>query len=146
MKFPLWHLGIGARVRNSGNFSCPNNALTPVTFDVIDKDTLGTVDLISFNSRIIIPKAGWYACVAAPAGWNSNATNERASYLTRNGTEHFGRQVKGSADTQPIDYMTVTGLLYCREGDYIQHLVYQNISGGGSLNVVQPTLSVIQIG
>lgn len=146
MYFPLQSRGIGARIRNTGNFTCPNNALTAATFNIIDFDTLGTIDLINLNTKIVILKEGWYFCVAGTLGWASNATNERASWLTQNGTNNFGRQVKGSADASPIAYMTVTGFIYCMPNDYIQHLLYQNISGGGTLVVAQATLSVLQLG
>ncbi len=136
----------GVRLRSNANFTCPNNALTAVTFDTIDKDTFGTVNLALNNTKIYIPKEGWYFCVAGMLGWSSNSTNERASYLTSNGSVNFARQVKGSNDTSPIAYMTVAGVSYFYANDYIQFFAYQNISGGGTLALAQPTLSVVQLG
>lgn len=129
------------RLRNNAGFTCPNNALTVIPFDTIDHYTFGAFDLV--NGKIIIPKDGWYVAIGGMLGWASNSTNERAQYLTLNGATNFAREVKGSVDNAPIAYMTVTGVVYCRANDYIQHFGYQN--SGGSLVIAQPTLCVIQM-
>lgn len=145
IKIPRGFLGSGSRIRNSGNFSCPNNALTAVTFDIIDFDNLGVIDLINRNTKIIISKIGWYVFIGgSPGGFASNTTNERALYLSINDTTNIARQVKGANDGSPIAYQTVTGMYYCQAGDYIKLLAYQN--SGGNLNLVHATLAAIQVG
>ena len=138
---PLKSLGRGVIISNS-SFTVPNNSFTTVTFNVVNNDNFGTVNLVTLNDRITIPKEGWYI-FACTATWDIDNSNARAMAINVDGTT-IGITSLGANDGAIFPDMNVTGAWYCRAGSVVQLLAFQNKTSG-TLALTLIRLQALQI-
>lgn len=126
----------GGVVRRSTVQTIPNNLVQRVSFDTELFDS-GSVWDNTQPTRLVAPEAGLYA-ISGYVTFLSNTTGRRLLFLTVNNTSEIGRS-EVATQNQPGGghSVTVSALWSLNAGDYVELWVYQNITGGGSLDIIQ---------
>ena len=126
----------GARVRNDANIAIANGAWTSVTFNTEDFDTDTIHDTGTNPSRLTCVTAGKYIIVGY-LGWGSNTTGLRGVRILFNNTTVIGGNMDGAPSVGESG-QNVTAIYALTAGQYVELQAYQTITGGGTLEVVQP--------
>lgn len=116
-----------------------------IAFDSELKDTATMHDNSTNPSRITVPSAGIYL-VTGCVEFDLNAMGERVVAIRRNGTTVASNQNLGTGDI--YDKVSISAIVECTAGQYIELFVWQNSGDNLDLRVVSayaPTLSVIKL-
>lgn len=135
-----------AVLRQTGAQSLSTGAGTAITFDAEDIDTHGGHSTVTNTSRYTAQIAGWYQ-LSGGVSITGSATNRRACWWTKNGSDIAGSEATVSAgdDTGTLTVPARTILVLLAVADYVELKGFQD--SGGSLNTVvtsaaQPSMHV----
>lgn len=130
---------VGARVYLDTTQTIANNVNVNCTYNQVQFDEGGMVNLTTNPPRLTAVIGGWYV-VNMGAGFDPNATGNRLGIVIRNGTYVLGTGEQLAADSKmavtvggartPVSAITV---VFLAAGDYITAGVQQ--SSGGNLNI-----------
>lgn len=114
----------------------PNNAFTPLAFDITSVDSYGGHSNTTNNSRYIAQVAGWYEFDGA-VGFAINSTGNRDGAWAKNGTQLTapgpGSIGDGSA-AHAVSLAVPMLQIFMNVGDYVELLAFQ--SSGAAINVL----------
>lgn len=142
-----------AELRRTTPQAIANGIWASVLFTVEDLDddidAVGGHSTSVNTSRYTARYPGWYL-VSGGVVWDPDTTGRRASRWAKNGSAIDGSELF----TQPtsgaeVGVVSRTKLISLNEGDYVEHQVWHNRTGGTALNVsatigeVQPSMSVV---
>ena len=118
----------GCKVTKSANQSIPDATATIVTFDTETFDVGGYHDNATNNSRLTITTTGYYL-LSFMIGWSINATGQRSTRITKNGT--IVSFYTNSPNARDQAYSTIVS---ATASDYYELSAYQ--ASGAALNLV----------
>jgi hypothetical protein len=81
-------------------------------------------------TELVAPRGGLYA-VSAGIIWSSNSTGSRELILKENATDYLAAQQAAPSPGSDATIQNVSTLVRLSAGDYVQALVWQDITGGG---------------
>ncbi len=125
----------GALVMKSANQAITTATWTPLSFDQESYDTAGVHDIVTNNSRLVVPAGRTWIRLGAGVSWASSGVGVRSiSYRKNNVWTFAGRsQIRQKADAQTE--MALPGVvLPVVPTDYFEFMVNQNT--GGNLNAL----------
>lgn len=135
---------LGAEVKSGVDFSVANTTSTAIVFNTTVWDTDSCVDLVAHPTRITINNPGMYV-VTGNVQFTSNATGIRQIGIYVSGSTYAAIS-NGNALTGLATNLSVSAVIECVAGDYIELMAYQ--TSGGALNVQafngMPVLSVVR--
>jgi len=126
---------VGVGLNKTASQSLTNNTLTAITFTSELFDTDAFHDNSTNTSRITIPagKGGYYAVSAIINYRSSGSATLRQLRVTKNGTVELINNNENPGSNNDNYTVTVSGIINCAVGDYLEMFGYQNT--GGALNV-----------
>lgn len=133
----------GCRCHISSAQTITTSTWTAVLFPAEDWDTAGYHSTSSNTSRFTIPadKTGYYL-VTATEGWAANTTGFRYIAIAQNGTRIA--QVPIAGLNQSGQGQTITDVLFCAAGDYIELHVFHD--RGSNLDLTTGILAIQWLG
>lgn len=147
---------VASRIYSSGTQLIPTSTQTDITFDTIDFDTAGMVNLGANNRILTCTVAGYYQ-VTTNVFWLDSYLGIRVLHLTLNGYYSAASGTTIAADEVPImsdepQPLTATALVQLSAGDFVSSGVRQTTggnlatSGVGAANKYSHALSAVLVG
>jgi hypothetical protein len=121
----------GCVVYNTSAFSVPNGTETAITWNAETFDTNAFHSTSTNTSRITIPagKAGKYLFTTALYYTKSDTANSPRYRFKKNGTVMISVQESGQFQMA----LTLSSIIDCAEGDYVETFIFHNSSGSGTI-------------
>lgn len=143
----LLHENPAARVTHNASQTINGSTLTVLAFNTERFDTDDIHDTVTNNSRLTCRTPGVYAIIAN-VQWTQNNTGSRLLEIRLNGATVIARQRQFGVSASEIAIATHYQLT---AGDYVEVRVFQDSSGGGTLDVlatanISPEFSMVRIG
>lgn len=120
------------KVQKSATQSLNNASSTTITFDQETHDSFTMHDNVTDNSRIIVPRTGYYE-VICEITFAANATGQRGYLLMKN-TSEAGRCIVGAGGATVTTTVVGSHIVAATANEYFEIKGYQ--TSGGALNVI----------
>jgi hypothetical protein len=118
-----------------------NNTFTPITFDTLVEDSLGTqFDLAGNPTRLTCKQPGVYS-IRASAAFAGNGTGTRTVYIRVNGTVYYGSSAYVPHATNIVKFSTMDHIRLALN-DYVESVVYEDSGATLSLTAGEDSLGL----
>lgn len=137
----------GARANRQGAYTLPGTGAQKIPLDTIDNDPGNRFTIAS--NRYVCPNTGWYQVNAQACGTETGNVNLTwVPTIYKNGTPAAQGDFVGWSAVDAIVSGTVSDLVYCNAGDFLELWVFTSVAlplsvGAGS--VTNNWMSVVQV-
>lgn len=124
------------KVRRTTDQTAPQNTLTTVIWDTLDKSSGAWTGAVTGFTQLIVPQDGFYL-VNFHLAWKANTTDVRKAILTVN-TVNYGAQEFRPTTPGWFPAMYIADCFDLKAGDIIEGKVFNNSSGGAVFGASTP--------